>query len=147
MKEKEILLEQYKLYVESAEKVSDRRQSANNYFLTLNSVLIAFSGFLTVFTFQIWHIIVAFAGICISILWLMTLISFRNLNSGKFKVIHSLEKKLPAKLFKDEWDYLKKGEDKNSYLKLSIVEQGVPLIFLFLYVLIIVLMIIPILGC
>lgn len=31
------LLEQYKLYVESARHVSDRRESANNYFLTINS--------------------------------------------------------------------------------------------------------------
>jgi len=146
MKEKEILLEQYKLYVESAEKVSDRRQSANNYFLTLNSVLVAFSGYLTSFTFQIWHIIIAVAGICISFLWLLTLKSCRNLNSGKFKIIHSLEKKLPAKLFKDEWDCLEKGENKKTYLKLSVVEQGVPIIFFVLYILIIVIMILPLLG-
>ena len=33
---KEHLFEQYKLYVESVEKTSDRRQHANNYFITIN---------------------------------------------------------------------------------------------------------------
>ena len=101
LKEEDIILEQYKLYIETAERVSDRRQSSNNFYLTLNSVLLAFTGFLTSLNFEIWHTIIAFAGICISFLWLLTITSFRNLNSGKFKIIHDLEEKLPIKLFKD----------------------------------------------
>src|SRR5215208_5295772 len=38
------LLEQYKLYVQMADKVSERRQSANRFFLTVNTALIAFLG-------------------------------------------------------------------------------------------------------
>lgn len=140
MEKEDIILEQYKLYVETAEKVSDRRQSSNNFFLTLNSVLLAFTGFLTGLSFAIWHIILAFAGVCISILWLLTLKSFRNLNTGKFKVIHCLEEKLPIKLFKDEWQCLGEGKDRKRYLKLSVVEQGVPIVFMILYILIIILM-------
>ena len=34
------LFEQYKLYVESAEKISERRVSANNYLLTVNAFLV-----------------------------------------------------------------------------------------------------------
>ena len=36
--------EQYKMYIESAEKISDRRQNANNFFLTINTVLISVFG-------------------------------------------------------------------------------------------------------
>jgi len=36
------LLAQYQLYVEGMEKISDRRQNANNYFITINTVLIIF---------------------------------------------------------------------------------------------------------
>ena len=36
------LLAQYQLYVENMEKISDRRQNANNYFITINTVLISF---------------------------------------------------------------------------------------------------------
>lgn len=140
LKDKDIILEQYKLYVDTAEKVSDRRQSSNNFFLTLNSVLLAFTGFLTSLSFEFWHIIIAFAGVCISLLWLLTLQSFRNLNSSKFKVIHCLEENLPIKLFKDEWKCLGRGKDRRKYLKLSVIEQGVPIIFMLLYAFIVVLM-------
>ena len=37
--DKGILLEQYKLYVEMADRISQRRQSANNYFLSVNILL------------------------------------------------------------------------------------------------------------
>jgi len=141
IKEEDIILEQYKLYVETAERVSDRRQSSNSFYLTLNSVLLAFTGFLTSLFFEFWHIIIAVAGIFISILWFLSITSFRNLNSGKFKVIHCLEEKLPIKLFKDEWACLEKGENLKKYIKLSVVEQGVPFMFILLYVIIIILMV------
>ncbi len=130
----ETILEQYKLYVNTAVKVSYWRQTSNKFFLTLNSVLLAFTGFLTTLNFAIWHIVLALAGIFISILWFLTITSFRNLNSAKFKVIHNMEKALPFRTFGDEWDYL-----KNKYIKISLVEQGIPIIFLFLYMVIIVL--------
>ncbi len=38
------LLEQYKVYVGMADKISDRRQTANSYFLAVNSGLLAFVG-------------------------------------------------------------------------------------------------------
>jgi hypothetical protein len=38
------LLEQYKLNVQMANKISERRQSANSFFLTVNTALIAFLG-------------------------------------------------------------------------------------------------------
>lgn len=143
MKSKEeIILEQYKLYVETAEKVSDRRQNSNNFFLTLNSILLTFTGYLTTFSFALWHTILAFTGISISILWFLTITSFRNLNSGKFRVIHKIEQKLPMKLFVDEWAYLRDGKNSKKYIKISKVEQGIPLIFFILYLLIIILMLI-----
>jgi len=43
---KEHLLAQYQLYVENMEKISDRRQNANNYFITINTVLVSFMGVL-----------------------------------------------------------------------------------------------------
>jgi len=64
---------------------------------------------------------------------LLTLKSFRSLNTAKYGVILDLEKNLPIKLFGDEWRKLGEGKDKKVYLKLSVVEQGVPLIFILLY--------------
>lgn len=140
MNDEDIFFEQYKLYVETVEKVSDRRQNANNFFLTLNSAILAFTGFLTTQSFEVWHILVAIAGLSITILWLLTLRSFRSLNSCKFKVIHELEEKLPSKLFTCEWNYLGQGKSKRKYLKLSVIEQGIPLVFSILYLALIVIM-------
>jgi len=140
MEDKEIFFEQYKLFVKTAEKVSDRRQSSNKYFLTLNSFLLGLTGYLSSIAVQLWHIVIVFTAILICLLWLLILKSFRGLNSGKFKIIHKLEEKLPTKLFKDEWDYLKHGKNSAVYLKLSVIEQGVPIVFMLLYIIIIVLM-------
>ena len=142
MKNEEIILRQYEKYIDSAEKVSDRRQTANNFFLSLNSILLTFTGFLTTFSFEFWHTILAFAGVCISILWFLTITSFRNLNSGKFKVIYAIEKRLPLRLFDEEWRHLGRGNKIQKYIKISLVEQGIPIIFFFLYLLVIILMII-----
>ena len=46
----EHLLEQYKLYVEMADRVSERRQTANNYLLTVNSILVSLFGVLSGFS-------------------------------------------------------------------------------------------------
>lgn len=137
MKNKEIILEQYKLYVNTAEKVSDRRQSSNNYFLTINSVILTLLGYLVTTSIEFWYLLIAMVGIIISYFWLKTIKSYRQLNSGKFKVIHDIEKKLPVSLFKDEWSYLGRGKTKQ-YIKLTAVEKGVPIIFMLMYIFIII---------
>ena len=46
-KYQEHLLEQYKLYVEMADRVSQRRLTTNSYFLSINSAILAFVGYIT----------------------------------------------------------------------------------------------------
>ncbi len=139
MDDKELLLQQYKLYVGTAEEVSRKRQTTNTYFLSLNSFLLVLSGYLTTIQFQAWHIIIVFAGILICIFWLLNIQSYRNLNRVKYQIIHKMEENLPIKLFDDEWDLLNGGKNKRAYLKLSLVEQGVPIIFIILYLIILIL--------
>ncbi len=133
MDDEKIFLEQYKLYVQTAENVSEKRQTANKYFLSLNSFLLVLSGYLTTLKFEVWHLIIAIAGIIICLLWIFNLQSYRQLNSAKYKVIHNMEKRLPIKLFDDEWTLLDRGKNKKTYFKLSVIEQGVPIIFTILY--------------
>ena len=133
------LLEQYKLYVESADKISSRRDSANHFYLTLNSGLFAISGYLSLLNKQSFiFVIIPIIGILISIYWLKTISSYKNLNSGKFRVIHELEKSLPANLFSYEWQIIGKGKTRE-YVPITIVEKGIPKIFTLMYLLIIIL--------
>ncbi len=137
----EHLLEQYKLYVEMADKVSERRQSANNYFLAVNSILVSLFGVLSGFGStaeqHILQYFLPFVGLLVSITWATLIRSYRQLNSGKFKIIHKIESQLPAALYDSEWELLGKGQGKQ-YLPFTHVEQYVPWIFAALYILLMV---------
>jgi hypothetical protein len=136
---KEHLFEQYKLYVESVEKTSDRRQHANNYFITINTALISLIGL----SFQIKIFenlagvksVLALVGIIICIVFWYLIRSYKQLNTGKFAVIHEIEKHLPLALYKYEWEVLGKGEDKKKYYPFSHIELIIPWVFGIIYAL------------
>lgn len=132
-----LLLEQYKLYVELADKVSERRQQTNTFFLTANTcILTVLAGFVSLTQefelSHIWAILPAIAGIVFCISWYRLLHSYAQLNKGKFQIIHKIESRLPTKLFDAEWDILKKG-DGTMYLPFTKTERWVPLVFIGLY--------------
>lgn len=131
------LLKQYKLYVETAERVSDRRQSANNFYLSLNSAISALSGYLSATVKDFWIIFVSITGILISLAWIQNINSYKQLNTAKYQVIHEMENHLPASLFKTEWiDWLEEGKGEK-YKKLTTVEKNVPKIFIMIYLILI----------
>lgn len=135
------LLDQYTLYVKMADKVSERRQAANTYLLSANSLLVTVYGILasapSALQRNLWQYFVPLAGLMVSITWLALIRSYRQLNAGKFKVIHLLESRLPAAVYDAEWSVLGKGSG-GQYLPLTHVEVGVPLVFAVLYVLLLV---------
>jgi L-asparagine transporter-like permease len=107
------LFEQYKLYVESAEKISERRVSANNYLLTVNAFLVTLYGLLAASPYKGgWAVLVPVAGVLVSLTWLRIITSYRDLNMVKFKVIHELEREMPAALYDYEWHIAEEGRGK-----------------------------------
>ena len=52
--------------------------------------------------------------------------SFRQLNRGKFDVIHALERRLPVRIFAAEWDALGRGEDPSKYKPFTKTEIWFP---------------------
>ena len=128
------LLEQYKLYVASAEKISERRVSANNYLLSVNAFLVTLYGLLSASQYKgYWAMLVPIAGVLVSLTWHRIITSYRDLNSVKFQVIHELEQQLPAALYDYEWKKAEEGRGKR-YHPLSHLERWVPIIFVSLYV-------------
>lgn len=131
---KQHLLEQYKLFVESADRVSQRRTSANNYLLTVNAFLVTLCGLAaSLAANETWLVVVAAAGVLVCITWLVLIRSYGNLNTAKFKVIYELEEHLPAAIFGREWDYAQRGEGK-AYKPLTHIEPYIPLVFAILYI-------------
>jgi hypothetical protein len=137
----EHLLEQYKIYIGSVEKVSDRRQKANEFFLGLNTALVALLGFVATKTIQS-HITVllalsSLAGITMCYLWYRIILSYKGLNTGKLNVIHAIEARLPLALYDTEWEALERGENKKIYWPFTHIELYVPWIFIAIYAMLI----------
>jgi len=134
------LLEQYKLYVEMADRISSRRDTANNFFLTINSAaIVAGSPLLEKFieSYSRWYLFFPFVVILLLLFfWWRMINSYKQLNSAKFKIIGLLEEKLPARIYgKAEWDIcLAKGEDRSKYWPLTHLESKIPWIFLLGYI-------------
>jgi hypothetical protein len=98
------LLEQYKLYVDSSQKLSDRRLSTSNYLLTIDSSLLTLIGLLaSLLADRKPLIMIPVAGFLLSLAWSVLLTSFKRLNGAKFDVIHEIERHLPANVFQEEW--------------------------------------------
>ena len=99
---KKHLLEQYKLCVEMADKISSRRSTANSFFLSVNTLLITAIGILSRLgssfaTFSsLWGVMTSIAGILFCWTWLVTIQRYRDLNDAKFNVINAIERRLPV---------------------------------------------------
>jgi len=139
----EHLINQYKLYVEIANNTSNMRASANTYFLTINSAIIAITGLLTqiincpLHISIMWFIFISIFGAILSIAWKLIIQSYSNLNAGRYFIIHLLEEKLPAKLFQAEWNYLYPSNGIKKYMPLTNIEKYVPILFVLIYILLI----------
>ncbi len=136
------ILEIYKLYVEMADQVSSRRNSANAFFLSVNSALVALLGISRAFTDKeipvTFFILVSVAGMVLSYQWYRLIRSYKDLNSGKFKVVHAIEKMLPVRPYDAEWTAVGRGERPDLYLPFTQVEIRVPWVFLLLHLIILV---------
>jgi hypothetical protein len=132
------LLEQYKIYVEMADRISARRGLANSFFLTLNtSVITLFAAFKQIPNGPeaLWLGIplIALVGECFA--WFYLVRSYRLLNGAKYRVVGALEERLPASPFwRAEWWALGEGHDRGRYWPLSHIEQWIPVLFALTYI-------------
>ena len=130
-------IEQYKIYLESIEKISDRRQSANKFFLTINTVLISIIGlsfqndFLKDILF--FKLFITFSGILFCIIFWFLIRAYKQLNTGKFEVLHKIESKLPLVIYEYEWEVLEEGKNKKVYYPFSHIELLIPWLFGVIY--------------
>lgn len=137
-----VLLDQYKLYVEMADRISARRQNANTFALSVNTALIALVGYVqsqdsTVLKEGFFWAI-ALAGLILNFVWYRMVRSYRDLNTAKYLVIHEIEKRLVITPYSAEWEAVGEGKDRNLYLPFTHIEIWVPWIFFALHALILI---------
>ena len=127
------LFEQYKIYVDLADRISQRRSNANSFFITANAALLTVASWFRE-DFGCYMYLISAIGVAFSVFWFFTIRSYKQLNSAKFEVIHKIESKLPLNLFSYEWEVLGKGKSFSKYWPLSHIERIVPIVFILLYV-------------
>lgn len=129
------LMKQYELYVNLTDETSARRLRTNEFFITLNSVLLAIMGLITQITgcsrgvMISWIIFVGVFGSFLSNIWRQMIQSYKILNKGRYDVIWKIEERLPLKMYEYEWDFLEKA----NYVELTEGEKNIPLIFIIIY--------------
>ncbi|TWT59730.1 RipA family octameric membrane protein [Rubinisphaera italica] len=132
-----LLLEQYKLYVEMADRVSTRRHSMHLAFITLHTLVLAAIGQLLQSDTEVRAGLILpllLVGIGLCVLWVLLTLSYRRLNEAKYKVVGLLEKELPAQPYSVlEWTMLGKGGDSGRYMTLTQIESFIPVFFIVIY--------------
>jgi hypothetical protein len=134
------LLDQYKMCVEMADRVSARRGQANTFYISLLSAILALLSLiiekkLLSNSSTILLLFTSILGLCLCINWYINIQSYKQLNRLKFKVINEMEEYLPFPCYSREWEILKLSKEsqedgkKYQYIRLTAVEKFVPVIF------------------
>ena len=136
----DILLEQYKLFSESAEALVTRRQNVNSFYISANTALITIGA--TVFALNdndnlllklIIVIVLSIPGIFLNLSWRGILKSYFINNKGKLKILSMIEKRLAASLYDAEWKAMKNRYSKERYISFTDREKRLPIIFIGIY--------------
>lgn len=137
---REELFQQYRIFVESAEKISERRSHLNTFFIALHSLFVSGLSFFKTEIFS--HIIpICIFGCILAFLWWYMLCNYRSLNKAKFKIIQEIEKHLPLNLYNTEWSIYKMKKhwyNPNRYFSFSRLEMVLPWLLIIVYAYIIV---------
>ena len=128
------VLEIYKMLVEMADRVSERRQSANAFYLSVNTAIIGGAAYLSQSAFgHFGTFAVSAAGIAICFLWVRSVVSYKSLNAAKSQVNTALEDRLPVSPYKDEWAILDVDGDGKRHKPFHKTEVLVPIVFMFVH--------------
>ena len=133
-RERQELIEIYKLHAHLADQVSNRREGANRLHVSLLVGLLSVVAIIIRFgpdEVVDWRIfvIVGVLGTLLSLSWWLVIRSYKQLNANKFRVLGDLETMLPFEFFNSEWDPEQAGRKSNQYLELTKVENFLPMMF------------------
>ncbi len=121
------------------DRISMRRQSANSFFLTINSAIIAILGYVQFGVYlgaklggeqsqtNDFYWIISVLGMCV--IWYGLVRSYSQLNTAKFKVIHHIEQQLPLAPYDAEWEAVGREKVPHLYKPFTHIEVKIPWIF------------------
>lgn len=130
-KEIEVILGQWQTCVEMANSVSQRRDTMNNIYITVNLAILASIAVSN----NLKNTLIVIVGIVTCIMWKRSIKNYKILNEVKFKVINNIELNLPVQPFNQEWNSLKVNK---KYQDSTRIEKVMPYLFIAMYSLLIV---------
>ncbi len=140
--DKKIALEQYKIIADSINSTNAVRESSNNFWITVNSLLVSVVAYLRGIEglreqqeILIWSALILGVGLCVS--WLSSLISIKSYNNIRDGMLVEIEKSLPVKIFTASYGATLSDKNKRS---LTIREMFVPCMFVIGYFIFMVLL-------
>jgi len=102
------ILEQYKLYVDIADRAATRRMAANAWWMSLQTALVGGAAYLWANPPPADHPLtaqaVSAAGVALAILWLLWLLAYARVAYVKGQLIHAIEESLPLQVWHVEDD-------------------------------------------
>lgn len=139
------VFEEYKLFVESTQFLTERRQAAAQTYLTLNTAIIAVMTFLIKDVgFRGWWLVVGSVpiiviGIIVCGIWERTVVQYRQLINWRFEQLKQIEGKPEMQgshqfYLKEAQDFYKPTEKKERF-GFSRLERHLPRLFIAAYVL------------
>jgi hypothetical protein len=129
----DVLMEQYKLYVEMADKLSSRKDEANKFYVSLlTGVLALLSIVFSRGSFEIFTAVIILSigilGLTVCGMWRINIHTYRRLNKVKFQIINEMEQSLPFACYKREWEVMKQDAGGKKYLTPTRVELDIPVL-------------------
>ena len=145
MDKSQVLLEEYKLFIEDTTRLSERRQTAANTYVTVNGAIIGFITYLVAsadlnswwFSLAVAPIVVA--GIMVCVFWRQSIQKYKALINLRFKVLREIEEQIEgsSRVFHREDELYPQdlgGKDhQNKSLNISDLESRLPTLFSVLY--------------
>ena len=132
-----VAFDQYRLYVELTDRISERRQTANSFFVAVNTAVVALLGYINAekepLRAQRFYFLITVAGIILCFLWYRIIRSYRDLNTARFAVVHQMELLFPLRPYTAEWDLVGQGHVSKLYKPFTHIEIAVPWLFFALY--------------
>lgn len=132
-------LDLYKMMVGTSEALVSRRQDVNTFFLTAAGVLLTAMGWMVgggaaPLAKQLSLVLIGLTGAAFAWSWRSLLVSFGQLNRGKFRIINRIEQELKVAPFDAEWFALEEGRNPKVYRSFTSREVWVPTAFFLVYV-------------
>lgn len=136
---KQHILEQYKIYIEMADRISQRRMLVNTFYTSSSAIVLTIYGIVKSIS-TIACPFVSLAGLTLTFSWFQMIEKYKQLNSVKYHIINDIELILPISPYSAEYRRCK----NNKHKPLTDVEKYLPICFAVLFLLITILNIINI---